>query len=184
MVNDQRKRPTKATSTLTSGVDASETSTRDDMHIRPAQPTDAETVNELLRQLGYPQDSTATTASRIRTWDDDTSSAAYVADADGELLGVIAVHSCPFFERAGSWARIVALVVSSQARGQGVGSQLMEAAEVFAISRGCTSMEVTSANHRQDTHEFYRRRGYQTGASSRFLHRLNDAKRHEDQPRP
>lgn len=150
--------------------------------IRLAHPTDAAAVNELLRQLGYPQEGLATTASRIRTWAGDASSAAYVADADGNVLGLVAVHVCPFFERTGSWGRIVALVVSEQARCQGVGGQLVAAAQSFAASRGCVRMEVTSADQRHDAHDFYRRRGYvdQTGRSSRFLCDLNDISRHDD----
>jgi GNAT superfamily N-acetyltransferase len=152
------------------------------MQIRQAHATDAAAVNELLRQLGYPQDGTATTATRIQAWGDGPTSAAYVAEADGDLLGVIAVHICPFFERSGAWGRIVALVVSDQARGQGVGGQLVRAAESFAERRGCVRMEVTSGDHRHDAHEFYRRCGYtdQTGTSSRFLRDLDDPGRHED----
>ncbi|TCC54232.1 GNAT family N-acetyltransferase [Kribbella pittospori] len=145
------------------------------MQIRPAQATDAAAVNELLEQLGYVQDGTATTATRIQTWDDDPSSATYVADADGNLLGLVAVHICPFFQLAGSSGRIMALVVSDHARGQGIGGQLVAVAESFAASRGCTRMEVTSADRRQAAHTFYRHRGYQdqTGTSSRFLRDLN-----------
>jgi GNAT superfamily N-acetyltransferase len=150
--------------------------TGEGMRIRLAHTADAAAVNELLRQLGYPQDGTAATASRIQAWGDDPSSVAYVADADGGLHGLVAVHVCPFFERAGSWGRIVALVVSEQVRGQGIGGQLVTAAESFAASRGCVRMEVTSSDRRQAAHEFYRRRGYldQTGRSSRFLRDLND----------
>jgi GNAT superfamily N-acetyltransferase len=145
------------------------------MQIRLAHTADAAAVNELLDQLGYPQAGIATTAARIQAWSDDPSSAAYVADADGEVLGVVAVHVCPFFERTGSWGRIVALVVSDQARGQGVGGQLVTAAESFATSRGCVRMEVTSSDRREAAHQFYRLRGYisQTGRSSRFLRDLN-----------
>lgn len=146
------------------------------MRIRLAHTTDASAVEELLHQLGYPQAGAATTAARIQTWGDDPSSAAYVADADGDLLGLVAVHICPFFERAGSWGRIVALIVSGPARGQGVGRQLVAAAESFAASRGCMRMEVSSGDHRQDAHEFYRRCGYidQIGRSSRFLRDLSE----------
>jgi hypothetical protein len=73
------------------------------MQIRLAHTTDAAAVNELLHQLCYAQDGAAATATRIQTWDDDLSGAAYVADADGKVLGLVAVHICPFFERAGSW---------------------------------------------------------------------------------
>ncbi|WP_158887507.1 GNAT family N-acetyltransferase [Amycolatopsis anabasis] len=147
------------------------------MQIRLAHPADAAAVNELLHQLGYPQAGAATTATRIRAWRHDPFSAAQVADADGDLLGLVAVHICPFFERAGAWGRIVALVVADQARGRGVGGRLVAAAESFAARHGCVRMEVTSADRREDAHEFYRRRGYldQTGGSSRFLRDLDES---------
>lgn len=145
------------------------------MRIRPAHAGDAATLAELFVQLGYPQDSPADTASRIRAWNDDPAGAALVAaDEDGKVLGLIAVHVCPFFERTGSWGRIVALVVSDRARRQGVGGRLVDAAESFAADRGCVRMEVTSSDRREDAHGFYRDRGYvdQAGRSSRFLRDL------------
>lgn len=147
--------------------------------MRRAGPSDAAAVNALLEQLGYHQDSTAATAARIRSWSGDPAGAVYVADADGNLLGLVAVHVCPFFERPGAWGRIVALVVAQEARGQGIGAQLVTAAESFSSSRGCVRMEVTSADRRRDAHAFYQRRGYvaETGNSSRFLRELDDTGR-------
>ncbi|WP_420000222.1 GNAT family N-acetyltransferase [Streptomyces boninensis] len=144
------------------------------MRVRPARSADAEVVNELLGQLGYPQHDRAALAARIQAWFDDPVSAAYIAETDDESLGVIAVHVCPFFERQGAWGRITALVVSDRARGHGVGSRLVEAAEHFAAGQGCVRMEVTSNDRRPDAHRFYERRGYtgQAGASSRFLRDL------------
>ncbi|MEU8704020.1 GNAT family N-acetyltransferase [Streptomyces sp. NPDC048565] len=144
------------------------------MKIRPARRADAPAVNELLDQLGHPPAGQAVTANRIQTWAEDASSAAYVAETGDDLIGVIAVHVCPFFEREGTWGRIVALVVTDRARGRGVGSRLVVAAEAFAATRGCLRMEVTSADRRQAAHEFYRNRGYvtQAGRSSRFLRDL------------
>jgi GNAT superfamily N-acetyltransferase len=139
--------------------------------IRPALPTDAPAVSSLLDQLGYPQDDPAATTERIQVWADDPAGAAYVAEAGGDLLGVIAVHVMPLFERPGYSGRIVALVVSDQARRQGIASRLMAAAESFAADHGCVRIEVTSADHRADAHAFYRRSGYvdQAGRSSRFI---------------
>lgn len=144
------------------------------MNLRPAQPDDASTVDELLHQLGYPQDDPDATAVRLKAWADHPDGAAFVAEVDGTVLGVIAVHCCPFLERDGSWGRIVALVVSLEARGLGVGRRLVAEAEAFAAGRGCVRMEVTSADRRDDAHAFYRRLGYvdQAGRSSRFLRDL------------
>jgi GNAT superfamily N-acetyltransferase len=148
------------------------------MRIRLARTADAAAVNGLLHELGYAQVDTATTATRIQAWRHDPPSAAYVAESDGEILGLVAVHICPFFERTGSWGRIVALVVADRARRTGVGGQLVAAAESFAAGHGCVHMEVTSARRRHDAHEFYRRRGYteQTGESSRFLRDIDETR--------
>ncbi|RZU10205.1 putative N-acetyltransferase YhbS [Kribbella rubisoli] len=144
------------------------------MNIRPATRADAIAVNELLGQLGYPQDGADATADRIQVWADDPALAAYVAESDGDVLGVIAVHVAPFFQRDGSWARIVALVVSNQARRQGIATQLMAAAESFAADRGCVRIDLNSANDRHDAHAFYQDLGYveQTDTSTRFLRSL------------
>ncbi|MFI5695356.1 GNAT family N-acetyltransferase [Kribbella sp. NPDC051586] len=147
------------------------------MNIRTADRADAPAVNELLSQLGYPQDDQAATADRIQRWADDPSIAAYVAEADNAVLGVIAVHVGPFFQRDGSWARIVALVVADRARRRGVASRLMDAAESFATAHGCVRIDLNSADHRSDAHAFYENRGYtnQAGSSSRFLRTLPTA---------
>ncbi|WP_410788424.1 GNAT family N-acetyltransferase [Kribbella sp. C-35] len=141
------------------------------MDIRPARSTDAVAINELLDELGYPQSDPAATAARIQTWCDDPAGAVYVADTDQGVLGVIAVHTCPFFEREGTWARIVALVVSPRARRQGIGSRLVAAGESFATHHGCLRIEVTSSPHRTQAHTFYQSHGY-TITPTRFLHPL------------
>ncbi|WP_193072409.1 GNAT family N-acetyltransferase [Brevibacterium sp. FME37] len=145
------------------------------MLIRLARSADAEAVNELLGQLGYPQDDRGATAARLQAWGDAPAGAAYLAEADGEALGVIAVYVCPFFEHDGAWARITALVVSERACGLGVGSRLVDAAEAFAARHGCSRVEVTSHDGRVNAHRFYERCGYtiQTGLSSRFLRDLS-----------
>ncbi|MEU5873980.1 GNAT family N-acetyltransferase [Glycomyces sp. NPDC047369] len=142
------------------------------MLIRKARKGDAEPLAVLLGQLGYPRDEAAVTA-RIAQWDEDASGAVLVAD-DGGVLGVVAVHVAPFFEREGAWGRIVALVVAEEARGRGAGARLVAAAEAFAAARGCVRMEVTSNDRRAGAHRFYEGRGYedQAGRSSRFLREL------------
>jgi GNAT superfamily N-acetyltransferase len=144
------------------------------MKLREARRSDAPAVGELLDQLGYPQQGHEATAIRLQAWAEDPTSAAYVAESGGRLLGVVAVHVCPFFERDGFWGRITALVVADAARGRGIGSDLVAAAETFARTHGCLRMEVTSADDRLDAHRFYRRWGYvdQAGGSTRFLHEL------------
>ncbi|SDL66385.1 Ribosomal protein S18 acetylase RimI [Glycomyces sambucus] len=143
------------------------------MLIRPVRTADADAVAVLLGQLGYPQHEGV--AARLEAWHADPSSAAFAPESEDGVLGVIAVHVCPYFERPGAWGRIVALVVAETARGQGVGARLVAAAESFAAARGCERMEVTSNDRRADAHAFYEARGYtvQNGRSSRFLRDLD-----------
>ncbi|SDS69802.1 GNAT family N-acetyltransferase [Microlunatus soli] len=152
--------------------------------IRAADRADIDAVSELLEQLGYRQDDRQATEQRLRHWADDPASSVLVAIDAGDLLGVIAVHVGPFLERDGCWGRIVALVVADRARGRGIGSQLVAAAESFAGERGCVRMEVTSADHRTAAHKFYVRRGYldQAGTSSRFVRDIAVAE-HQDHGR-
>ena len=147
----------------------------DGVTVRASRPGDATAIGRLLGELGYPQDDVAALGHRIRAWSADPAAAVHVAEAAERLLGVVAVHVSPFFERPGSWARIVALVVSEHSRGAGVGARLVAAAESFAVGRGCLRMEVTSADRRREAHAFYRSRGYvdQQGASTRFLRELS-----------
>ncbi len=73
------------------------------MQIRLVRDADAEAVNELLDQLGYAQNDRpgGDGGPDPGPGADDPACAAYVADADGDVLGVVAVQVCPFFERGG-----------------------------------------------------------------------------------
>lgn len=87
------------------------------------------------------------------------------------IAGVLALAVIPYFERAGKWGRIVAVVVAGSCRGAGIGRRLMHAAERAALERGCIAMEVSSARSRGDAHAFYRSLGYEDWCDrgARFL---------------
>ncbi|WP_238016028.1 GNAT family N-acetyltransferase [Dactylosporangium sp. AC04546] len=134
---------------------------------------DTEQVTELLEQLGYPQGET-NVAERLQRWVEHPDGASFVWDERGRLLGVIAAHVIPSFEKDGAWLRIVALAVSESARGRGIGTSLVAAAETFGLMRGCSSVEVTSMRTREGAHAFYRALGYhdRSDAAGRFLRQL------------
>jgi ribosomal protein S18 acetylase RimI-like enzyme len=94
-----------------------------------------------------------------------------VAERQEQVLGIIAVTASPYLEREGRRGRIVALVVSSACRGQGIGRRLADAAEKAAGELDCITMEVTSARSRTESHSFYRNLGYEDWGdrSARYL---------------
>lgn len=142
--------------------------------VREAVPEDAATVATLLVELGYPDNDEVGVRARLADWAAEASGTVLVAEREDEVVGVIAVFALPFIERAGKWGRIVALVTSESCRGQGVGRDLVVAAEDAALRLGCVRMEVTSANRRIGAHAFYERLGYENWAdqAGRFLKEL------------
>jgi GNAT superfamily N-acetyltransferase len=130
------------------------------LRIREASPDDAVKVAALLDELGYPENDVADVRERLTVWSREPAGIALVAEDDGCVVGVVAVTAIPYLEHEGRWGRVVALVVSAERRGRGIGRQLIEAAEQAAIGYGCVSMEVTSARRRTESHAFYRRLGY------------------------
>jgi ribosomal protein S18 acetylase RimI-like enzyme len=141
--------------------------------IRDARPEDAPAIGKLLATLGY--EPRADLDSTLATWLADPANRLLVADLDGEVAGVLALHSWPHLARAGSRARITALAVAEPARRQGLARRLVEAAERVATELGCVEMEVTSRLHRTEAQAFYRALGYEevSGRSARFMRELS-----------
>ena len=98
-------------------------------------------------------------------WDDRRTLAAletdtvFVAELEGRTAGFVAV------EREGDALRIEQLFVSPEHEGEGVGRQLLEYAEGYAISIGALRLEVVAEQDNRRAVEFYRGRGFvPTGA--------------------
>lgn len=141
------------------------------MRVRTATSDDAAAVLSLLAELGYSDNDEESVRLRLESWVAEPSGTALVAEHDNAVVGVVAVASVPFLERAGRWGRIVAIVTSQAVRRQGCGRLLMAHAEEAARRFGCVQMEVSSANRRADAHAFYTSLGYENWAdrAGRFL---------------
>ena len=126
------------------------------MSVRRARAEDAQSIGDLMRQLGY--DAPASEIAR-RIERRDGERAVFVADGDSDTLGWAAV--CVeegFVEGRQAW--IEGFVVDERARGGGIGAQLLEAAEAWARTRGCGTMRVQSNVVRERAHRFYEHHGY------------------------
>jgi RimJ/RimL family protein N-acetyltransferase len=128
--------------------------------VRRARMTDAAAVSELLTGLGYPHGRDDAEA-RLRVWAGDAQGVVLVAERDGRVVGFVAVHALPYFQRSGYFARVTALAVDPERRRGGIGRQLLDGAEEWAVSHGCHEIEITSSRRRTDAHAFYRHLGYE-----------------------
>jgi GNAT superfamily N-acetyltransferase len=85
-----------------------------------------------------------------------------VAEADGEVIGVMQLTFIPGISRNGaSRLQVEAVRVDRKLRGQGIGRRLMEHAHERGRARGCVLAQLTSDKQRPEAHRFYRSLGYE-----------------------
>src|SRR5947209_16146037 len=98
-----------------------------DVDVREATLADASAVAPLLGELGYPvaADELVPRMRRMLARDDEK---ILIAERDGAALGLLALHVFPALAYDADLALIMALVVTEQARGLGVGRRLIDRA--------------------------------------------------------
>jgi GNAT superfamily N-acetyltransferase len=139
--------------------------------IRPAVPSDAPILCELLTQLGYPA-SEAEIPARLNAVATLPSAAAFVAmNGYGEVVGLVTTHIFPSIHDNEPVAWLTTLVVLEDARGAGIGSALVKHVEQWATRNGARRLSVTSGKQRKATHEFYEKRDYEN-TGLRFTKKL------------
>ena len=130
------------------------------MELREARIADAGQIAELLGQLGYPADEDSV-RRRLERLGRSEADATWVAEADGELVGLVGIHVSQVLAYDGDAAKVSEIVVDDRYRRRGVGARLMEVAEDEARRRGCVVLFLTTAERRKDAHAFYRRLGFE-----------------------
>ena len=138
--------------------------------IRTAVPGDVPALAELTTHLGYPAAPEAMRArfDRIAAHDEYET---YVAERDGRVVGFVGMMVGLSYTYDPPFARLLSLVVEPGERGRGTGAALLAAAERWALAQGATQLHLTAALHREGTHRFYERLGYErTGA--RYVRKL------------
>jgi GNAT superfamily N-acetyltransferase len=129
------------------------------MRIRPMTAADAPQVADLTTQLGYPT-STEQATERLAALDERPAEhAALVAEEGGRAVGWVHVELVTSLA-TGFQANIGGLVVDGSRRSDGIGADLLAAAEAWARERGARTMLVRSRVTRERAHRFYEREGY------------------------
>ena len=88
----------------------------------------------------------------------DQSAAVLVAERRGELLGLCTAYLDLNSVRFGPRCWVEDLAVSPAHRSEGVGGDLLDAAEAWARERGATHLELDTGLGREDAQRFYERR--------------------------
>jgi GNAT superfamily N-acetyltransferase len=126
--------------------------------IRPGRAGDAAALARLCSELGYPS-AEAQMVERLRLLE-ATDHGLFVAEgADGDLRGVIDVHTRVVLEED-PFAELIALVVTGEAQGEGIGSSLVAEAVRWARARSLPRMWVRVSLWREATPRFYESLGF------------------------
>jgi GNAT superfamily N-acetyltransferase len=140
--------------------------------VREMTSEDLPAVAALSGQLGYP-----VTLAQLEPRFDWIRRTPYeelfVAEMpDGSIAGWIHVGADPSLTHD-SVAEIKGLIVGESHRGQGLGEELVGAAEAWCLRHGFRNVRVRSRVEREAAHGFYQRRGYQRQKTQHvFLRRL------------
>ncbi|MBK9322334.1 MAG: GNAT family N-acetyltransferase [Bdellovibrionaceae bacterium] len=145
--------------------------------IREMREDDLSAVRGLAEQLGYPI-SLADLSQRFAWLNKSSDHKLFVACTDAAVIGWVHVGKEMSSLLAADRADIGALVVDTQVRSQGIGANLMMAAEKWATDKNLKLMRVRSNMKRTDAHRFYQRQGYEIVKSWHlFTKALRDSER-------
>lgn len=126
--------------------------------VRRAQMGDASEMTRLAVQLEYPMPATEM-GRRLAVLLADERHYVAVAVSGGVVVGWMHVER-RFSLEGGDRSELMGLVVDSSARRRGLGRELVNAAENWALSRGLSSLTVRSNAARELSHPFYEALGY------------------------
>src|SRR5215831_18030036 len=133
----------------------------DGVEIRRVRLSDAPSVAELSGQLGYPTSAKEMADRLAHLIRHPRLGAVLVAEtSEGEVVGWLHVSVTPLLE-VPLRAEVNGLIIAEAQRSSGSGAKLLQAAEAWAKSKGCSSMSVRSNVMRDRAHSFYLRNGYQ-----------------------
>lgn len=126
------------------------------MRVRPATVQDATSISELLVQLSAHERPATAVAAALASGSEQV----VVAEQEGAVVGVAALHVHRMLHQDRPVARLTVLVVDQAHRRQGAGEVLLEKVMERAARAGCSGVELTTATHREEAHRFYRRHGF------------------------
>ncbi len=128
--------------------------------VRAMTLADAERVAALAGELGYPSTPAQVEARLCAIQGNIGTSQVFVAaDPEGRAWGWVHVFGHQLMESEGQ-AEVGGLVVDSRARGRGIGTSLMAAAEAWAREGGFKLLSLRSNVIRAEAHRFYQNLGY------------------------
>lgn len=83
----------------------------------------------------------------------------FAYEKDNSVVGFISIHVQKLLHHTANIAEIQELIVATSFRGQGIGKQLFQKAQLIALENACTQLEVCCNQTRINSHKFYESQG-------------------------
>jgi GNAT superfamily N-acetyltransferase len=141
------------------------------MRLRKAALDDAEPLAVLIKEIGWFEllnretlgDATRRVRDRLEACLADGSHAVFVAESDEKkIVGYVSVHWLPYLFMGGPEGYVSELFIAKDARGKGIGRQLLEAVKEQARQRGCSRLSLINLRRRESyQRRFYLKAGWQ-----------------------
>lgn len=130
--------------------------------IRDAREDDAAQLSILMDQLGYPC-TPEEALVRLKNVAQHPDYRTLVVTKGDVIIGMAGILKGFWYEKNGTYVRILAFIVREDERGKGIGKQLITAVEDWAMEVGANSVILSSGNRddRKAAHRFYKNVGYE-----------------------
>lgn len=136
--------------------------------IRNANPTDSESLNELVSQLGYLSDLEKTKKRLNVLLTEDKYNVLNVAIFESKIIGWI--HSFYALRlESDAFVEIGGLVVHDQYRNKGVGKLLVDSITQWAKDKECKTIRVRCNTKRIESHLFYEKINFQLNKEQKIF---------------
>lgn len=142
------------------------------MNIRAYQTNDLNSITELMSVLGYPS-KPEIMRTRLERIEANPLYHTFVAEEQGELVGMIGIRQLYSYEADEAVTQISALVTKREHQGKGIGKALVQFVEEWAQENGSHMIVLTSGikEERKKAHEFYKSLNFDI-TGYRFVKRL------------
>ena len=135
------------------------------MKIRNGTTKDVSEITKLLGELGRPQPKNKLERTKfqklIHQYLSDDDKQILLAEDDSKTVGMASMVFLPRLNQSKPELWIPDLVVSKEYRHKGIGKELIKACVRIAKTKSCFRIRLESGNKRKDTHEFYKKTGFE-----------------------
>lgn len=138
-----------------------------DLRFRPATHDDIRAIVEMLADdhLGATRESMDDLSPYEATFaviDSDPQHLLVICERGGSIAGTMQLTCVPGLSHRGAMRMLIEGVrVHRKARGEGIGTRMIEWAIDHARTRGCRLVQLTTDKSRTDAHRFYERLGFE-----------------------